>query len=67
MVVCVDEESSRLEMLSIVFVIVVKFKEGNVGFDISWKFNRRNTETNGRKKQIRRFRSNTTALFDLEK
>jgi hypothetical protein len=35
MVVCVDEENSHLEMLSIVFVTVVKFKEGNLGFDIS--------------------------------
>jgi hypothetical protein len=35
MVLCVDEENSHLEMLSFVFVIVVKFKEGNVGFDIS--------------------------------
>jgi len=67
MVVCVDEENSRLEMLSIVFVIVVKFKEGNLGFDISWKFNRRNTVTDGGEKQILRFRSNTSALFDLEK
>jgi len=35
MVLCVDEEHSHLEMLYIVFVIVVKFKEGNMGFDIS--------------------------------
>jgi len=35
MVLCVDEEHSHLEMLSIVFVIVVKLKEGNMGFDIS--------------------------------
>jgi hypothetical protein len=33
--VCVDEENSHLEMLSFVFVIVVRFKVGNVGFDIS--------------------------------
>ena len=67
MVLCVDEEHSHLEMLSVVFVIVVKFKESNVGFDISVEVNRRNTETNGGEKQILRFRSNTTTLFDVEK
>jgi hypothetical protein len=35
MVLCVEEENSPLEMLFVVSVIVVKFKEGNVGFDVS--------------------------------
>jgi hypothetical protein len=35
MLLSVDEENNHLEMLSVVFVIVVKFKESNVGFDIS--------------------------------
>jgi hypothetical protein len=35
MVLCVGEENSYLEMLSFIFVLVVKFKECNVVCDIS--------------------------------
>jgi hypothetical protein len=34
-VLCVDGENSQSEMLYILGVMLVKLKEGNVGFDIS--------------------------------